>query len=68
MANYVKPLYKMSDGIDDYRASGRRFNYNFDGDDQLANINAGLSELIEENVELKRRVKALREEREKDQE
>lgn len=68
MANYVKPLYKMSDGIDDYRASGRRFNYNFDGDDQIANINAGLSELIEENVELKRRVKALREEREKDQE
>lgn len=68
MANYVKPLYKMSDGIDDYRASGRRFNYNFDGDDQLANINTGLSELIEENVELKRRVKALREEREKDQE
>ena len=68
MANYVRPLYKMSDGIDDYRASGRRYNYNFDGDDQLANINAGLSELIEENVELKRRVKALREEREKDQE
>ena len=68
MANYVKPLYKMSDGIDDYRASGRRFNYNFDGEDQIANINAGLSELIEENVELKRRVKALREEREKDQE
>ena len=68
MANYVKPLYKMSDGIDDYRASGRRFNYNFDGDDQLANINTGLSELIEENVELKRRVKAVREEREKDQE
>ncbi|MBR5567528.1 MAG: hypothetical protein IKW27_02180 [Bacteroidales bacterium] len=68
MANYVRPLYKMSDGIDDYRASGRRYNYNFDGDDQLANINAGLTELVEENVELKRRVKALREEREKDQE
>jgi hypothetical protein len=34
-----------------------------DGDDQLANINTGVTELIEENLQLKHRVKALREER-----
>ena len=62
---YVNPLYKMSEGVDNYRAIGRRHTYTFDGDDQLANINAGLSELIDDNIELKRRVKALREDREK---
>ena len=62
---YVKPIYRMSDGIDSYRLSGRRHVYQFDGDDQLANINAGLTELIEENVEYKRRVKNLRDERER---
>jgi hypothetical protein len=34
-----------------------------DTDDQLANVNAGVAELIEENLELKRRVKVLKEEK-----
>ena len=65
MVYYVKPIYRMSDGLDSYRLSGRRYLYEFDGDDQLANINSGLTEIIDENVELKRRVKNLRDEREK---
>ena len=65
MSNYVHPIYRISDGIDNYRKTGRKHGYTFDGDDQLANINTGLSELIDENVELKRRVNALREDREK---
>lgn len=65
MVYYVKPIYRMSDGIDSYRLSGRRYIYDFDGDDQLANINSGLTELIDENVEFKRRVKNLRDERER---
>lgn len=65
MAYYVKPIYRMSDGIDSYRLTGRRHVYDFDGDDQLANINAGVTELIEENVEYKKRIKALRDERER---
>lgn len=65
MAYYVNPLYRISAGIDNYRAFGKRHTYVFDGDDQLANINSGVSELIDENIEFKRRVKALREEREK---
>lgn len=65
MVYYVRPICRMSDGIDAYRLSSRRYLYEFDGDDQLANINTGLTEIIDENVELKRRVKNLRDEREK---
>ena len=63
MVYYVNPIYKMSAGVDNYRAIGKRYGYSFDGDDQLANINAGLTEIIEENIELKSRVKGLRSER-----
>ncbi len=65
MVYYVKPIIRMSDGIDSYRLSGRRHVYEFDGDDQMANINSGLTEIIDENVELKKRVKNLRDERER---
>lgn len=65
MVNYVRPICRISEGIDNYRTLGRRHGYTFDGDDQLANINSGVTELIEENLELKKRVKHLREEREK---
>ncbi len=64
MVYYVKPIYKMSEGLDGYRHSGRRHVYEFDGDDQLANINSGLIEVIDENIEYKKRIKNLREERE----
>ena len=63
MVYYVNPIYKMSAGVDNYRLTGRRHGYEFDGDDQLANINSGLSELIEENRELRTRIKALRDDR-----
>ena len=63
MSNYVRPIYRISEGIDGYRQSSRRYSYTIDGDDQLANINTGVTELIEENLQLKHRVKALREER-----
>lgn len=65
MAYYANPICRISDGIDNYRQAGRRHSYDFDGDDQIANINTGVSELIEENIELKRRIKALREGRNK---
>lgn len=64
MVYYVNPIYKMSSGVDNYRIFGKKYGYVFDGDDQLANINAGLTEIIEENIELKTRVRGLRSERE----
>lgn len=65
LVNYVRPIYRMADGINAYRSSGRRYNFVFDGDDQLAEINSGVTEIIEENLELKTRIKALRENLEK---
>ena len=63
MSYYVNPIYKIAAGLDNYRLSGRKHNYVMDGDDQLADINTGVTELIEENIELKKRIKFLREER-----
>lgn len=63
MSYYVNPIYKISAGVDNYRQLGRRHGYVFDGDDQLANINNGVAELIEENMELKKRIRSLREEK-----
>lgn len=60
---YVNPIYKISQGIDNYRQMGKKYSYEFDGDDQLVNINNGLTDIIEENIELKVRLKSLKEER-----
>lgn len=63
IANYVNPIYKIADGLNTYRSSGKRYAYILDGEDHLSDINAGVTELVEENMELKRRVKNLKEER-----
>ena len=60
MSLYVNPLYKISEGLDNYLSTGRRYNNTFDGDDQIADINNGITEITEENLELKRRISSLR--------
>ena len=57
---YVTPLYKMLDALDNYRSFRRKYNYSVEGDDQLAALNNGIMELTEENRELSRRIKDLR--------
>ena len=58
---YVNPLNKMLSGLDEYQASGRRYNYTFDGDDQLVELNEGITELTEENRQYRRRITLLKE-------
>ena len=58
---YVNPLNKMLTGLDEYRSMGRRYSYTFDGDDQLAELNEGITELTEENRQYRRRIKLLKE-------
>ena len=58
---YVNPLNKMLAGLDEYRSMGRRYSYTFDGDDQLAELNEGITELTEENRQYRRRIKLLKE-------
>ena len=57
---YVNPLNKMLSGLDEYQASGRRYNYTFDGDDQLVELNEGITDLTEENRQYRRRIKLLK--------
>jgi len=58
---YVDPLGRMLKGLDDYRSIGRKYENAFDGDDQLAELNEGITELAEENRQLRRRIKLLKE-------
>ena len=58
---YVNPLNKMLSGLDDYQASGRRYSYTFDGDDQLVELNEGITDLTEENRQYRRRIKLVKE-------
>ena len=53
---YVNPLRKMLDGLDNYRSYNRKYSYSFDGDDELSELNAGITELTEENRQIRRRL------------
>ena len=57
---YVNPIYKMLDGLRNYRTFNKKYTYDFDGDDQLKDLNTGISELIADNQQLRKRVTALR--------
>ena len=58
---YVNPLNRMLAGLDDYRSMSRRYSYTFDGDDQLLELNQGITEITEENRQYRRRIKLLKE-------
>ena len=60
---YVNPLSKMLSGIEDYRSMNRRYSVTFDGDDELTELNEGITELTEENRQYRRRIKLLKENR-----
>ena len=57
---YVNPIYKMLDGLRNYRTFNKKYTYDFEGDDQLKDLNTGISELIADNQQLRKRVAALR--------
>ena len=63
ISNYVNPIYKIAAGLKAYKSSGKRYGNVMEGDDHLADINADVTEIIEENIELKHRVKNLKEDR-----
>ena len=56
---YVNPLYRMLDGLDAYRARDKRYSVKFDGDDELARLNEGISELANENRQFRSRIKTI---------
>ena len=60
LSYYVNPIYKMLDGLNNFRSYNKRYNYTFDGDDQLSELNAGISELAAENLQLRKRITNLK--------
>ena len=60
LSYYVNPLYRMLEGLSAYRSSDKKYTVSFEGDDQLVELNDGISELAGENQQLRRRVKDLR--------
>ncbi len=58
---YVNPIYKMLNHLQSYRETGKRYTYEFEGDDQLTEINSAIADIIEENAILKKRIKDLKE-------
>ena len=60
MSYYVKPICSMLDSLNNYRSYNRRYNYTFDGDDQLSELNDGITELAGENMQLRKRLQAIR--------
>lgn len=63
ISNYVNPIYKIAAGLTAYKSSGKRYGNVMEGNDHLADINADVTEIIEENIELKHRVKNLKEDK-----
>lgn len=60
LSYYVNPLYKMLGGLENYKSVGKKYNVTFDGDDQMRELNDSISDIAEENSQLRRRLKTLR--------
>ncbi len=65
MVYYVNPIYRMLGGLNNYRSFGSKYSCTFDGDDQLSELNDGITELTGENIQLRKRIKAMRDSLEK---
>ena len=57
---YVNPIYRMLSGLSNYRSYNKKYSYSFEGDDQLVELNDGITELTGENQMLRKRVANLR--------
>lgn len=60
MSYYVNPVYKMLDELSKYESYGKRYTLTFDGADQLQELNTRISDISEENVQLRRRIEAIK--------
>ena len=61
LAYYVNPIYKMLSSLKDYLSYRRRYTYDFDGNDQLHDLNNSITELTEENRSVRKKISELKE-------
>ena len=57
---YVKPLNRIAAALKLHSTQNRKYTVDFDGDDQLKQINDGIRSLSEDNDQLRRRITALK--------
>lgn len=57
MVYYVKPLVRMTNSMASYRSHGKQYTCDFEGDDQLRELNGYISELCAENQSLRKRIR-----------
>lgn len=57
---YVTPIYRMHKGLRNYRELGRNYDYTFEGDDQLRSLNESITDIVEENIQLRRRIRQIK--------
>lgn len=62
---YVNPVYKMLNAMKNSALMGTKYKCAFEGNDQMADLNEQIRDAVDENAELRRKVKNLREEKEK---
>ena len=60
MVYYLNPLYKMLANLNNYRSFNKKYTYTFEGDDQLSELNEGITEITGENQQLRKRISILR--------
>jgi len=60
LSYYVNPLRKMLAGLSAYRSTDKKYTVRFEGDDELVELNEGISEIAGENQQLRRRIKEIK--------
>ncbi len=60
LSGYVEPLEKMLRSLSAYRTTDKNYNFEFEGDDELRELNDGISEIVSDNQLLRRRIASLR--------
>ena len=61
---YVKPLYGILRHLKEYLSYRQRYTFSFDGNDQLTEVNNAITDLTEENRQLRRRIQDLKDKQE----
>ncbi len=62
---YVNPVYRMLKNLKNSIIAGTKYRYDFEGSDQLSQLNEQITDIVEENVDLRRRARVLSEENER---
>ncbi len=57
---YVRPLDRIVKNLNSYKSFNKKYNVTFDGDDRMSELNDSITELVEENMQLRSRLTNLR--------